>query len=947
MMSKEGLFQQTVEDAKVLSVDRKITICIVGLGRIGLPTAASFAAAGATVIGVDIDPEVVVGVNEGRCKFIDEPGLDKIMEEPVKSGKLRATTDYANAISQADFIIVCVPTPVDQSKSPDYTIVSSACRAIGKLLRPGSVVIIESTVGPGTVENLIRPILESESGMRCGSEFGLASCPERSDPGNILGNMKSVPRIVGAINQHCTDIVADMYETLLNVKVYKVTDPKTANAVKLTENLFRDVNIALANEFALVFEKLGIDAIEVIKACASKYNFMPHYPGAGVGGPCLVGDEFVFLLDQSGLKVVRIGEYINSLLAIPQIEKINTGETVILKPKEPLMTLSFNGRDTVFKKVEWLSARPYEGKVATISLTTGRELRTTENHLMVVRSTGGFFETTASSSLKNGDEIPLLTNYPRPYVASDQIDLVEEIRASKKIALRSVKVKPVGWQIRDNIPVIGKLLQNLEVPRGPRNDFYRWNYITLDHLLKLDKQRGTPIDRRSISLYTGRGSTTFVPAIIKLDKDFWRFVGYYLSEGCLYKEKASGRTRIKISFGSHEKDLIEDCRSILSNWGIKFIENVGNGAHSLILSSKVFGFLIEDVLQCGTNSYNKRIPQRIFFSTDESIAALLLGLFRGDGWLERSARNGNLSTGYASVSADLFQGALLLLAKLGITPTCKKISGAKSTTPAFALRISRSSDLRTFDNVIGDSHGLHSALLTYSRMVKKSPALTSYDGYATAYVNDVSFENYSGPVYNMEVEDTHNFVSSYGIITHNCLPSNSYYLISEGVKAGHIPSLVRMAREINDRMPEHVIALVSEALNEVGKTIRGSKIAILGVAYKPEIKDVQLSPMEPVCNTLSRLGAVLDIYDPMFAGEDVIGYPTRRSLAQAVNGADCIVIGTAHKEFRELDMKLLVQLAENPAALVDARNVVNPKDAITAGFSFRGVGRKISTGASV
>ncbi len=458
MMSKEGVFQQTTEQVKSLYKNRSVTICAVGLGRIGLPTAAMFASSGAQVIGVDINPEVVVTINEGRSRFLDEPGLDKMIEESVKSGKLRATTDVESAIPAADFVIICVPTPVDPAKTPDYSAVTGACRTVGKLIKPGCVVIIESTVGPGTVENLIAPILEEESGMKAGSDFGLASCPERSDPGNIIGNMKTVPRVVGGINPHCSQIVADLYESLLNVKVFRASDPKTANAIKLTENLFRDVNIALANEFALLYEKLGIDTVEVITGCASKYNFMPHYPGAGVGGPCL--------------------------------------------------------------------------------------------------------------------------------------------------------------------------------------------------------------------------------------------------------------------------------------------------------------------------------------------------------------------------------------------------------------------------------------------------------------------------------------------------PSNSYYLISEGVKAGNIPYLVRMAREINDRMPEHVIELTSEALNEVGKTIRGSKIAILGVAYKPEIKDLQLTPMERVCSGLTKLGAMLNIYDPMFAGDTVFGLGVRRSLTQAINGADCIVIGTAHAEFKRLDLKLLEQLTDSPAALVDARNIVNPHEATKAGFAFRGVGRR-------
>src|SRR5579864_4224593 len=140
MMSKEGLFQLKTEDVKTRCKDRTVTICTVGLGRIGLPTAATFAASGANVIGVDIDPEVVLSVNEGKCKFVDEPGLDKIIEEPVRKGHLRATTDYPSAIPAADFIILCVPTPVDHVKTPDYSAVVSSCRTISKLLKPGAIV---------------------------------------------------------------------------------------------------------------------------------------------------------------------------------------------------------------------------------------------------------------------------------------------------------------------------------------------------------------------------------------------------------------------------------------------------------------------------------------------------------------------------------------------------------------------------------------------------------------------------------------------------------------------------------------------------------------------------------------------------------------------------------------------------------------------------------------
>jgi len=436
-----------------------LNVAVVGLGRIGMPTAAIIADSGAKVTGLDIDQRLVEEINRGECRFTDEKGLPEMVRRTVRAGKLRATTSGKEAVSGADFVITCVPTPVDSNKTPDYTAVEKASREIGRWLRKGSIVIIESTVGPGVAEGMVGPIIEGESGLKVSRDFGLASCPERSDPGRIMKDMKSVPRIIGAAEKDSADRVTLLYEKALGVKTVRVSSPKAANAVKLTENIFRDVNIALSNEFAILYEKFGIDAMEVIQACATKYNFMPHYPGAGVGGPCL--------------------------------------------------------------------------------------------------------------------------------------------------------------------------------------------------------------------------------------------------------------------------------------------------------------------------------------------------------------------------------------------------------------------------------------------------------------------------------------------------PSNSYYLIAEGIKAGNIPYIMRLAREINDRMPEHVVELVSEALNEVGKTVQGSKIAILGVSYKPDVKDIQLTPLEKVAEGLEEMGAELEIYDPMYRGESVFGVPARKKLSDAVGGADCVILGTAHTEFKGLDLAYLSKLARSRAAFVDARGTISPDAARAAGFVYYGVGRKL------
>lgn len=277
-----------------------ITIGLVGIGRIGLPTAAVFAENGAKVIGVDIDPEVVKSINKGLV-HIDEPGLDRLVDRLVKKGCLRAISNVEEAARESDVLIICVPTPVDGSKKPDYSLVEAACASVARGIRKGSLVVIESTVGPGVVENLIAPLLENISGLKVGEDIGLASCPERADPGRILENLKKVPRIVGGIDRRSTRVAAALYRAGMGVEVVEMSSPKSANAVKLTENISRDVNIALMNELAILFEKLGIDIVEVIEAASTKWNFMPHYPGAGVGGPCLPCNPYYLI--QEGQEV--------------------------------------------------------------------------------------------------------------------------------------------------------------------------------------------------------------------------------------------------------------------------------------------------------------------------------------------------------------------------------------------------------------------------------------------------------------------------------------------------------------------------------------------------------------------------------------------------------------------------------------------------------------------
>ncbi|MGC9516794.1 MAG: nucleotide sugar dehydrogenase [Methanomicrobiales archaeon] len=265
-------------------------IAVFGLGYIGLPTAALLAKNGFKVMGVEINKEIVDNINLGKS-LIMEPGLEQLVEQVVNQGKLQATIDGIDAVKTSKIMVVIVPTPVDEKNNSDLSAVESACKTISKSLKKDDLVVIESTVPPQTCENVVIPILES-SGLKAGLDFYLAYTPERALPNNTLYEMTHNARVIGGINQKSTDFAASIYKKITHGKIIKVKDLITAEMVKLMENTYRDTNIALANEMAVICEKLGIDAIEAIKAANHHPRVNIHTPGPGVGGHCLSIDPY-------------------------------------------------------------------------------------------------------------------------------------------------------------------------------------------------------------------------------------------------------------------------------------------------------------------------------------------------------------------------------------------------------------------------------------------------------------------------------------------------------------------------------------------------------------------------------------------------------------------------------------------------------------------------------
>ncbi len=270
--------------------NKEIVVGVVGLGYVGLPLAVEKAKAGFKTIGFDVQQQKVEMVNAGKNYIGDV--VDDDLSDIVKKGMLSATNDFS-FIKNVDFVAICVPTPLDIYQQPDISYVKSSCEEIAKYMTTGTMVVLESTTYPGTTEELVKPILEEGSGLKCGTDFYLGFSPERVDPGNLIYKTKNTPKVVGAIGDDALEVIAAMYRAVLDSDVHTVSSPAIAEMEKILENTYRNINIGLVNELAILCHKMNINLWEVIDAAKTKpYGFQAFYPGPGLGGHCIPLDPY-------------------------------------------------------------------------------------------------------------------------------------------------------------------------------------------------------------------------------------------------------------------------------------------------------------------------------------------------------------------------------------------------------------------------------------------------------------------------------------------------------------------------------------------------------------------------------------------------------------------------------------------------------------------------------
>ena len=372
-MSNLKVNMNNFEDVHESLTKKTLRVCVIGIGRIGLPTALSFAKSGLQTIGVDINENLVQNVNSGKFPLKDEPGYEEIFNDVIRNKKFSATTKIEDAVSNSDLILLSLPTPMDENNIPNYSALRNVGSKLSDILSPNSLVIVESTIEPGFIEDDMVSLISKSGKLQVEKNFSIGVCPENANPGEILHDFTNLPRLVGGINSNITKIIKSIYDFVFSVELVEMPDCKTANAVKLTTNVFRDINIAFVSELSLMFEKLGIDTNKVLEAAKKKYNFQVHYPGAGVGGPCLPINSYQLLNTAkrtgSNLSIIESSRKINEKMPAHVIDltidafkesgkPLNNSEILILgiSYKPDVKDIQLTPAEDIIKKLKSLGA---------------------------------------------------------------------------------------------------------------------------------------------------------------------------------------------------------------------------------------------------------------------------------------------------------------------------------------------------------------------------------------------------------------------------------------------------------------------------------------------------------------------------------------------------------------------------------------------------------------
>jgi UDPglucose 6-dehydrogenase len=905
-------------------------VSVIGSGYVGLVAGTCFADTGNDVTCVDINQAKIDGLQQGVLP-IYEPGLEELVKKNVKESRLTFTTDLASAVAKSQVVFIAVGTPEGETGDADLQYVLAAARDIGRALTGYTVVVDKSTVPVGTADQVRATIAKETS-----HPFDVVSNPEFLKEGAALDDFLKPDRVViGTESEEARALMAELYAPFVRTEnPILFMDTRSAELTKYAANAMLATRISFMNDIAALCEKVGADVDFVRKGLGSDsrigYPFL--FPGVGYGGSCLDGRETV---------LVRRGERVELLSLRRLFDEVagprddDAPGTVAVHPGG-LEVHAWTGQGGAFLPVEALTRRPWEGELLEVRTKLGRRVRCTPDHPFVTRD-----GVKQARELTVDDWLPLAVGAPAGQgdgvVPRFDVLGLAAGRAGLKAGEVKVRVGPEGDARLSALGTTGleEALAPFAHPRG-RSRVYD---VLRQRTLHLDEAEQARVPLHDATVGTAKNGT-YVPTVIEGTEAFWRVVGLYLAEGHCTAD--GQRRRLAWSFHpSKEPDLVEAVAGFWRSLGVKADVRRGSTTMQVSLSSRLLAAFWVEGLGLGADSYSHRIPDAAWTLPEAHRRALLEGLWRGDGSWSFVAGGPSVVLEYGTVSRALADGMLRLLAGLGVAARLKVGRTSKSTVDTYWLVVSGADQVERLLELVpeGDRDEVRVGLARQKKRIKPTGSRRDDDGSTWVRVQQVTPRPPSRFVYSLEVPGAQTFVTTAGLVVHNCFPKDVKALVATAREHGLELDLLRAVERTNERQKK---LLVQKAVKHYGD-LSGKRFAVWGLAFKPKTDDMREAPSVEVIEGLLGKGASVTAFDPVAtetAKRVLSGRVTfAPHLYDALQGADGLFVVTEWNEFRHPDWARVKGLMAQ-AVVFDGRNIYPPAKLRELGFTHYGVGRR-------
>jgi len=919
-------------------------ICVIGTGYVGLVTGTCFAELGNQVTCVDIVAEKIERLRQGILP-IYEPGLEEMVERNTRAGRLHFTTSYSEGLDSAEYIFISVNTPTGSGQGgADMRYVESAARSIAEELDHYAVIINKSTVPVGSGDVVSRIVASSLKRPDVG--FAVVSNPEFLREGAAVQDFMNPDRVVlGSSDADAARKVATLYLPLR--APFVLTDVYTAEMIKYASNAFLATKISFINEIAQICERLGADVKEVAAGMGfdKRIGRAGLDAGLGYGGSCFEADETVFTLNSPNVAAERF----DTLFAKGGAALRGDVVELALPRDQRVLAFDLESGQPVLADVKAITRRPYTGTMVKINTSMGRTMRVTADHPVVLYKNQEF-SILPAAAIVPGDRLMALCELPTVEQAA-YLNLIDLLRDTALEA--DVYVQPIDNTFSEQYEQFAAAIPQ-DILKYP-NEIKRHNRMPLRLFRRLSELGVLNVPAEKLRLYTAKGTATMINALLSVDADLLRLCGYYLAEGCISQDTGrAGAVRERVGFSFHEQETAytADVQRILGQWGLKFIERRATNALTTIVSSRIFSWLLRDVLRCGTRSEDKALPRLAFNVSPELRREVIRGAFSGDGAVTPVQDGQNLMLEYATVSKALADGMTLLLQTVGVIPSIRVRRMNKSTMDAYILRVSAYEQIAALKDIFGDKHRarIERILAGYQRHIQPH-GYERRGAFATLVVREVERKDVETTVYSMETS-TGTLIASSGLISHNCFPKDVRALAHMTDEAGLHPQMLHAVMDINYDQRRLVVTKLTSILG----SLRGSTIGVLGLAFKANTDDMREAPSVDIIRWVTSQGATVRVYDPVAreTAEEALKHENVRMESvqfcgdayEVAEGVDALVIVTEWNEFKSLNMPQIRGSMRRPV-LIDGRNIYEAAEMNRLGFIYRGMGRGTGPAPSV